>query len=333
MTTEPTTTAHSSKLLLLAAICMLLLGIWVAFWAESAQEIAQPRPQPPELSVVDIADLFIHPLCLDRAEEIRQGAGFWCDPALETIEVAGRQGRARTWYWVDRPRADEAWSNGSIGFRLAKQWSEEQDSIEYAVLEVSDHGGGSGRFARIEVFERRADDRYRVLHRIHAGDRCNDGYAELVRIDDDTIVYRTAATAFRLLNPIDRTNWRMVNLITTFAGKDDKDIEIPATLLGWQPYSDIANCAICCAGTVVHRHDLNGGGDEVISVEVYENAFIHQTKVDSINACLHEWSEGREWGSRGSIEIGEWKEELVRLGVLCGQDQRDADRDDYSPLH
>lgn len=302
---------------LLAALC-LLVGISIAFPVERDDDTPGGKVTQSDTIALDPADLFIHPLCLDRGEEVRRGAGFWCDPALASVKVTARQG-AGVWKWADRPRGEEDWSLGSIGFRVADRWHGERDDLELAVLEISDHGGGSGRFGRIEVFERRDDDRYRVLHRIDAGDRCNDGFVQYVSIDDDAIVYRTAATAFRLLNPIDDTNWRMINLMNNIADSASRELDTPETLLGWQPYSDIAHCAICCQGAVVHRRDLNGGAGDIVGVMIGEAAFIDRSRDDTINGCLHAWSGEQDWSDRQMIGIDEWNGELARLSLMCQQ--------------
>lgn len=83
------------------------------------------------------------------------------------------------------------------------------------------------------------------------GDRCNDGFARWDRFSKNgNGIYRRSATPFRLVNPLDETNWRDQSTALLFEGADDEtkrqallQMADPPLYEEWLPYEMLENCA------------------------------------------------------------------------------------------
>ena len=133
-------------------------------------------------------------------------------------------------------------------------------------LSIDLNFGGSGWFSYLLVLVQTRDGNIASGFVRQAGDRCNDGYARWDRFSENgNGVYMRSATPFRLVNPLDETNWRAVENAMLFEGKDDaaKRQEMlamaePPLYRSWLPYQDLENCAACCVGEVVVMQNLVG---------------------------------------------------------------------------
>ncbi len=319
--------SHAS--LLIAVVC-IGLALWIGLQrgatappstaptSTATASTTKSSPNAYSPTRVARADVFIHPLCLERSSELRIGAGFWCEEAFADIGIHQHGQGDKPSYSADRPRGESGFPTGYIGYRVGLRWfDDEETAVEKVVLEVYENGGGTGVFARLLVMERRQDGMYRELLRVHGGDRCNDGQTRLISLTPTELIYRTAATPFRLLNPVDTTDWRMQSLFEMLAGSNDALDERPASLMGWQPYSQIAHCAICCEGSVIRRYDIAGETDEVIAVGLAGDSFATATRDETINGCLQQWSAGLAIPDHSNIPIDDWLTELSRLEHLC----------------
>jgi len=133
-------------------------------------------------------------------------------------------------------------------------------------LSIELNFGGSGWFSYLLVLvETRAGKIGSGFVR-QAGDRCNDGNARWDRFSENgNGIYTRSATPFRLVNPLDETNWRGVSNAMLFDGKDDsakrKDmlaLADPPLYRSWLPYEELENCAACCAGEIVIMQNMIG---------------------------------------------------------------------------
>ena len=99
-----------------------------------------------------------------------------------------------------------------------------------------------------------------------AGDRCNDGNATWDRfLENGNGVYMRSATPFRLVNPLDETDWRAVANAMQFEGRDEEAQRAqmlatanPPLYSSWLPYRELENCAACCAGKIVVMQNMLG---------------------------------------------------------------------------
>lgn len=133
-------------------------------------------------------------------------------------------------------------------------------------LSIDLNFGGSGWFSYLLVLvETRAGKVASGFVR-QAGDRCNDGYARWDGFSENgNGTYVRSATPFRLVNPLDETNWRGVENAMLFEGKDEtaKRAEMltladPPLYQSWLPYQDLENCASCCVGEIVIMQNMIG---------------------------------------------------------------------------
>lgn len=327
MHTRPGTDQHitdtramfSHTCLLIALLCAGL-GLWIGLQRETDAMAPDTRTfvtQADTRTFVTQAEVFIHPLCLDRSSGLRINAGFWCEEAFADIGIERSGNGDAAYYSADRPPDGDSHRLGYVGYRVAWRRFDEETAVKNVLLEVSDSGGGTGIFSRLLLMEKREDSMYRELLRIHGGDRCNDGVMRLISITPEEVIYSTAATPFRLLNPVDGSDWRMLSLYEMLAD-GSRPIKRPATLSGWQPYKQIAHCAICCEGDLIRRYDIAQETNEVVAVSFAENAFANATRDDAINECLNRWSDGHATIDLANIAIEDWLAELARLEEVCG---------------
>lgn len=310
---------RTGNILLAMAILATGLGLILAMkGGAEAPPAAEAEPSPRRELIADVPhdDLFIHPLCLDRAEELGRGAGFWCEQEVADVEVTALRTDYGTWFRAERPPpAPDIARAGHVTYRVARRWTaDDEPETERVLLEVSDNGGGSGHFARLDLLERRADRGYRVVDQVYGGDRCNGGYMRVVSMDETSIVYKTAATPFRLLNPSDRTDGRAAALRALMTGEEGNE---PTTLLGWRAATEVSDCAQCCAGSIINRGDIVARTTELVGVELDPEPFRAASRVTDIQTCLDAWSEGLPWKPHRPIELGDWASDLAELESSC----------------
>lgn len=262
-------------------------------------------------------DRFIHPLWLDALLD-SNGPTVDCDPELawtpveETEPSAGRA----PFISVHHPRID-GYYTGYIGYREVARWHSSNSSAQFALLEVTTSGGGSGHFSSLAKVKKTAANRFEKLWRLHTGDRCNDGQVGVIDFSEHQLTYSTSATPFRLLNPMDQNNWRMLSLAHRLQGSSGN---VPETLFGWGAYDDVANSAISCAGAIIHRYDSVSGKTEAIGVTIDTDNFLSETQ-GTMQACINEWLRqrmpGLTEGDEGWIPLEEWISGFESLRDLC----------------
>lgn len=133
-------------------------------------------------------------------------------------------------------------------------------------LSIDLNFGGSGWFSYLLVLVETRSGQIASGFVQPTGDRCNDGYARWDRFSENgNGIYMRSATPFRLVNPLDETNWRAVENAMLFEGKDEptKREEMlamadPPLYQTWLPYDELENCASCCAGDIVVMQNMIG---------------------------------------------------------------------------
>lgn len=285
--------------------------------------------QSEELNAEQIEQLFIHPLCLSEtlfpANGEQMPDQIECLPSdYGTTVNAFPKVQEKAFYSADTPHDDDDIYIGSIGYRAADRWSPNPD-VDVAVLEVKYDGGGSGRFSSLLVLVKTVNGRsYKVYYMAGGGglishDRCNDGNLGYMSRSARNLTYDRAATPFRLLNPVDYTDWRNVE---NFQMLDPSlNIELPATFQDWRPYEDIENTAQSCVGEIVHQIDYDSGVDTVVGVRLDKEAFVNSSQ-GKHQQCVNDWIETTDnLGSdnRGSdwIPLYKWQAKLKDLATHC----------------
>lgn len=133
-------------------------------------------------------------------------------------------------------------------------------------LSIELNFGGSGWFSYLLVLVETKAGKIASGFVQPAGDRCNDGYARWDRFTENgNGIYLRSATPFRLVNPLDETNWRAVQDAMLFEAKDDAArraemlaLADPPLYQSWLPYEELDNCAACCVGDIVVMQNLLG---------------------------------------------------------------------------
>jgi len=271
---------------------------------------------------------FLHPHCFaDFSNSMFSGEGvdaekpLNCDPELTMLPVEthtwDNQGEQQTSFSSDNPEDPEY--PGYAGFNSYSLFRsfDTEDGGELAFLELMFNTGGSGHFGLLAMVKKEANGEAFPLWWQWAGDRCNDGYPRFIGMADDQLFYSIAATPFRLLNPLDDTDWRMQSMLEML--NPDAAGNTPTTLGGWQPYDDIANCAACCAGERVYAMGLTDGFSRMVGVKLDKEAFLGETQGE-VQACVNEWftqSEFADIGRAQLVEFERWQPALKQIQTAC----------------
>ena len=133
-------------------------------------------------------------------------------------------------------------------------------------LSIELNYGGSGWFSYLLVLVETKAGKIASGFVQPAGDRCNDGHARWDRFTENgNGIYMRSATPFRLVNPLDETNWRAVENAMLFESKDGAakrkemlGLADPPLYRSWLPYEELENCAACCVGEIVVMQNLLG---------------------------------------------------------------------------
>ena len=141
-------------------------------------------------------------------------------------------------------------------------------ALRHWPLSIELNYGGSGWFSYLLVLVETGSGMVGSGFVQPAGDRCNDGNAKWDRFSENgNGIYMRNATPFRLVNPLDETDWRAAANAMLFEGKDEeaqRDQMLatanPPLYSSWLPYRELENCAICCAGKIVVMQNMLGTG-------------------------------------------------------------------------
>lgn len=133
-------------------------------------------------------------------------------------------------------------------------------------LSIELNYGGSGWFSYLLVLVETKSGMVGSGFVEPAGDRCNDGQAKWDRfLENGNGIYMRSATPFRLVNPLDETDWRSAATVMVFEGKDEEAQRAgmlatanPPLYSSWLPYRELENCAACCAGKIVVMQNMLG---------------------------------------------------------------------------
>lgn len=231
----------------LPVICVLSMLTGWSTLAQSHEEYGMPVPSPDCIKTILNEDTRV-----DRADCLIEVT------KLEAREVISRKGKAYPVAEVetDRYRMMIHYTGGGFPDAALNNWP----------LSIELNFGGSGWFSYLLVLVETRAGKIGSGFVQQAGDRCNDGYARWDRFSENgNGVYMRSATPFRLVNPLDETNWRAVENAMMFDGKDDSarreemlTIADPPLYQSWLPYLELENCAACCVGEIVVMQNMIG---------------------------------------------------------------------------
>ncbi|MGB0956752.1 MAG: hypothetical protein ACPGZP_12260 [Panacagrimonas sp.] len=191
-------------------------------------------------------------------------------------------------------------------------------------LRTIQNGGGSGVFTsavvvRVEMNNPDAAGGMTHLSTLHSGDRCNGGTKAFEMNPDGSARLTTHLTTFDLLNislahDPGAVRW---GALARRMGKASGEKSKPAG--GWEPYDDIAACAICCAG--VAHYDLPANKTDPIQLSVRYHSEYFGGKYRSLNnspidRCVH-----RAFGALGegdiNFEFSRWRDLTSQVVSRC----------------
>lgn len=176
--------------------------------------------------------------------------------------------------------------------------------------------GGTGIFSTLEIFDYSFSTntlRYVGQVEMIRGDRCNDGWAKVHYLGSDVLLASTSATLFRLLNPLDQTNWRSQDYLGVL---ENQPMEYGNLFGNLRPYKDLSNCAVCCLGRVYRLIEYSGG--EVknkvtgISLEIPED-FYGQSLVEK---CIIKELKSLQ-NNKPNYWTDDWSERLEEVELKC----------------
>lgn len=271
-------------------------------------------------------ELFLHPHCFDSfrsamfsGEGVNSEQPLVCDPDLLQLPVETHtwehNGEMQTSYSADNPEdPDFPGFNGFNSYSPFRIY-DMPDGGQLGLLELIFNTGGSGHFGLLAMVEKDTKGNAYPVWWQWAGDRCNDGYPSFIGIEEEQLFYSVAATPFRLLNPLDETDWRMQSLLQELG---DDSGELP-TLAGWRPYDDLANCAACCAGERVYAVGLNDGFSRTVGVKLDTEQFLNQQQGEH-QACINQWlgsSDFAQLQRDDVVDIERWLPALEQIHNAC----------------
>lgn len=275
--------------------------------------------------VIASEDIYVHPLCLDPLLDMQSEAvpkKIVCSAKLKKIPVEQFEWRERTRYVSERPGVEE-WSEGTISYSVARRWMT-GNLDEVAVLEVASNTGGSGSFSSIWLVKKqKGSDVIEPLIQMVGGDRCNGGGLRFIDINNAGITYTNQATPHMLLNPFGTVDWRRLITLKTLKSIKGEPVTglMPKTLNGWEPYEDVANSAISCAGGIVKHFDFSKDITTVLGVRIDRGDFLAERQ-GKVQFCINHWLEQSEHSSDPTelnewIDLNTWVRALDQLSEYC----------------
>lgn len=271
--------------------------------------LPKPTKMMPDRSMP--AEMYIHPVCLEVFKEDAPEDVFECtENDFSDVEITHSDDSTRLLTEIVND-----WG-GYIGYRLFNQ--QFKNGHQYLLLTMFWNGGGTGVFSQNLILAKAigTNSYITILRTIH-GDRCNDGYVGDLLLEGLEVRWSEAATPFRLLNVIDETDWRMARLLRQFIESDENTL--PALFNNLEPYDDIENAAISCAGRVYRTINLVTMEKNVTGVWIDLNAWQEQSQ-GSQAECLKAWADhffsDREQDNI-FLSLAEWQHALRDLELIC----------------
>ena len=291
-----------------------------------------------------LSDHPIHPHCLDAV--IRAGGDLVaideCEERKSDIPVSSKQmespvnGNQLVWYTSHFKPTEHDPDPGFTGFIMTQNALRGPKALsgpkgDTLFLSHYHNGGGSGTFFSLVAYSIEEHDgitygRGLMREVVGSGDRCNDGYVEFADITDQKIYWSHAATHFRLLNPLDTTDWRSVYRVQKLMPEIAKELETPLTFSNWNPYEDLSNSASDCVGRILKSFNYETREYELVGVMINKSDFVESSRstasekcsLATINSVSTEPSQ--HWGEFVTFSKEQWLKILEQTAKKCSTD-------------
>jgi hypothetical protein len=272
----------------------------------------------------------IHPLCFDQLLSGLTGdspfSPVTCDgmPGKYPVFIFPGQDAADLTYTAQR-LTDEGYSRGFIAYAVAGHWPSKTGKDKWTLFEVTAANGyGTLRSSIWLLLHPQGKKVVKPLLYVPGGDRCNDGALRVSEVGAERLVYLSAATPFRLLNPTRLNEWRLFMLqhADSRPGKVAGGSGKPqAPFLDWKPYLDVANDAGACAGGIIKSYNFKTDTLDVLGVRIDPSAFL-SAQQGTKQACINDWLKAQDrFRNKGvqDLDLEEWDSMLSTLEPACAQ--------------
>ncbi|GGO76667.1 hypothetical protein GCM10011348_04420 [Marinobacterium nitratireducens] len=266
----------------------------------------------------------IHPLCFVqlfaalRTEDPFQPVA--CDslPGGQPVEILPGQDAADLTY-SSEIFGETGRTRGFVAYTVAGHWPSSNNDNQWTLFEVTTNYGDVGLYSSIWLLMQPGDRQIvEPLLYLPGGDRCNDGGLLVSEVASDRLIFMSAATPFRLLNPTTDTDWHLISL-----GPGGEPRLEKGPFMGWQPGRDVSDAATACAGRLVKSYNFKTDRLDVLGVHIDRQAFL-DARQGSRQACINEWLKRQPFERAGALEgrvldvdLDTWSEMLSSLGSEC----------------
>ncbi len=275
----------------------------------------------------------IHPLCFDQLLSSLTGESPFgpvtCDgmPGKHPVFIFPGQDAADLTYTAQRVTA-EGYSPGFIAYAVAGHWPSKTGNDKWTLFEVTAANGfGSLRSSIWLLLRPQGKQVVKPLLYVPGGDRCNDGALRVSEVGADRLVFLSAATPFRLLNPTRLNEWRLfmqqhaANQGKQNAESQGANNQSQPPFMDWKPYLDVANDASACAGGVIKSYNFKTDTLNVLGVRIDPGAFM-SAQQGTKQACINNWLKAQDRFRKDGVQdldLDEWDSMLQTLEPACAQ--------------
>jgi len=271
----------------------------------------------------------IHPLCFEQLfsalDSDNPFSPVACDhmPGKYPVYIFPGQDAADLTYTAQRITPG-GYDSGFIGYAVAGHWPSKTDEDQWTLFEVTTATGrGSLRSSIWLLLQPDGGNVVKPLLYVPGGDRCNDGALRVSEVGSDRLVFMSAATPFRLLNPTRPNEWQLFMLKNVDADSTGGQYPDPPPFLDWQPYLDVANSASACAGGIIKSYNFKTDTLDVLGVRIDRQAFL-SARQGAKQACINNWLEHQDRLNQSvrqvqDLDLAEWDLMLSTLAPACAQ--------------
>ncbi|MCP8689314.1 hypothetical protein [Marinobacterium sedimentorum] len=268
----------------------------------------------------------IHPLCFDQLL-----SGLTGDSPFSPVTCDGMPGKYPVFIFPGQDAADltytaqriteEGYSRGFIAYAVAGHWPSKTGNDKWTLFEVTAANGfGNLRSSIWLLLQPQGNRVVKPLLYVPGGDRCNDGALRVSEVGSDRLVFLSAATPFRLLNPTRLSEWRLF-MQQHAANQNEQASNNQPPFMDWKPYLDVANDAGACAGGIIKSYNFKTDTLDVLGVRIDPGAFV-SAQQGTKQACINSWLKAQDRFSKDGVQdldLDEWGAMLRTLEPACAQ--------------
>jgi len=296
----------------------LFAAVALSWLCNVPQVLAEVPAQPPGAG--------IHPLCFVqlfaalRTEQPFQPVACEPLPSEQPVDILPGQDAADLTYAAEVV-GEKGAREGYVAYTVAGHWPSGANDNQWTLFEVTTNYGGMGLYSSIWLLmQPGGKEIVEPLLYLPGGDRCNDGALLVSEVAADRLIYMSAATPFRLLNPTADRDWSLLSL-TGF--KDSAKTKPSAPFMGWKPGLDVNDSATACAGRLVKSYNFKTDRLDVLGVHIDRQAFLDAQK-GAKQGCINEWIKRQPFERSGAldgrvldVDLDTWSKMLASLGSDC----------------